>query len=284
MKNPESKAGPEPAEKIEQELLSQLPEIAKGIISDHPKNRNFKQNPDDSAEHEPKYHQFGIITHSQKIGEAYREEMPKLLRQWGVAEKIDAKLAEPIDGRTKAELLQISLPFHDLGKFTSPRRGQGKKEMRFHKDHEARSEKIIRNNDQVKDLLQQHGLTQTQIEYIARCAGLHYELGKMRQEAINSETGFSIAFAKSKKCKQACQKIAKECPEFEAEIGLYFLCDNLAKTDIQIDAKTNEEIEQQVPQAEQAIKEQGLNPRLIGTVKQMPINQALARTYLESIE
>ena len=46
-KNHEVRTEYEPVEKIEQELLASLPELARGIISDHPKNSNFKENPDD---------------------------------------------------------------------------------------------------------------------------------------------------------------------------------------------------------------------------------------------
>ena len=282
--NYESKAEHEPAKEIEQELLARLPELAQKIISDHPQDRDFKKNPDSLTDHEPAWHQFGIVTHSAKVCEAHQGEARELLEQWGVAEKVDAVLSEEIDGRTKAELFQISLPLHDLGKFASRVVRRGKSKKRVHTGHEAKSEQIIRENEQVQNLLQQHGLTEKQINYIATCVGLHYELGKMRGEAKKSKFGYSIAFAESKKCERSCKEIARENPEFQTEIGLYYSADSLAKTNIRIEAQTDEEIKAQTAKAQQLVDEQSPNPRLAAAVTQLPVNTAVAKKYLESIE
>ncbi len=269
---------------IDLRLLDELPRLAIGLIEERPENAHFKENPDDPVEHDAVWHQFGIITHTRKFAEFYRTEAQEYFQKWGVAESITAKLSTPIDGKTKEELLRISIPLHDLGKFARGFKEKNGKMEPDYKGHEAKSESIIRENPEVKGLLQTYGLTEAQIDYIARCAGLHYELGKMRDEAKKSALGFTIAFAQSEECRQACQEIASGFPEFQTEIGILFLCDNLAKTDVRIEAETDEEIENQSAQIERALQTRGLNPKLIGGVKQRPVNIAIAKEYLGQVK
>ncbi len=266
---------------IDLRLLDELPRLAVGLIEERPENAHFKENPDDPVEHDAVWHQFGIITHTRKFAEFYRTEAQEYFQKWGLSETVASKLSGQIDGKTKEELLRTSIPLHDLGKFARGFKDKDGKLEPDYKGHEAKSESIIRENPEIRGLLQQtYGLTDGQVDYIARCAGLHYELGKMRDAAKKSELGFTIAFAQSEGCRQACQEIASGFPEFQTEIGILFLCDNLAKTDVRIDAETDEEIESQSPQIEQALQSRGLNPKLIGGVKQRPVNIAIAKEYL----
>jgi len=274
----------ETPEKIYQKLLERLPEVAKTVIDDRSENDNFKQNPDDPKEHDVSWHQFGIVTHTEKFSQFFQTEAQEYFQKWNVDEKINQKLSESIDGKTKAELLHISIPLHDLGKFA---RGFMEKDGKIkpdYKGHEAKSEKLIRENEQIHDLLQEtYGLTEAQIDYIACCAGLHYELGKTRDEAKKTDMGYTIAFAKSEQCQKACNEIAQKFPEFKEEIGILFLCDNLAKTDVRIDAETDEEIEKQTQRIENIIQERNLNSKLVAAIKQRPVNIAIAKRYLENI-
>lgn len=273
-----------PIEKIPQKLLNELSGIAKIIIENRPENDNFKLNPDDPIEHDLNWHQFGIITHTKKSYEFYQTLVQEYLKQWGISNCINEKLSEQIDGKTKAQLLQISIVLHDLGKFA---RGFKEEEGRLkpgYKGHEAKSEKLIMENEQIRNSLQKtYGLTDSQIIYIARCTALHYELGKMRDEAKKSDLGYTIAFTESEKCRGICGEIASECSEFKEEIGILFLCDFLAKTDVTIYAKTDQEIEEQTLQIEKIIQERGLHPKLIAAIKQRPVNIANAKRYLENI-
>ncbi len=267
---------------IENRLLRQLPQIAHTLILDSPRNKNFQSNPDDPKEHEPKWHQFGIITHTAKLSEHYHQTVPKYLQEWGLNEMVVEKLSEEIDGKTKAELLGISMPLHDLGKFASPCREKSKSEsVRNHLGHEEKSAEIINKNSNVRKILIESGLTESQIDYIARCAQTHYELGKMRALADSLGFGFNMAFVKSSECRTACQKIAEKFPELKIEIGIYFLADSLAKTDLVISADSDDEIKAQSDRIKQKIKDLGLNPNLISAVLQSPVNINAAKTYLK---
>jgi hypothetical protein len=57
----------------------------------------------------------------------------------------------------------------------------------------------------------------------------------------------------------------------------------LAKTDIVIEAKTDQEIENNTQQIKQTMQDRGLDPKLIRAIKQAPINIAVAKKYFESI-
>jgi hypothetical protein len=48
-----------------------LVDIARQIIETRPENENFQINPDDPNEHVSNWHQFGIITHTKVVLDAY---------------------------------------------------------------------------------------------------------------------------------------------------------------------------------------------------------------------
>lgn len=267
-----------------QTLLALLPSIAKVVIPERIENDHFRQNPDDPNEHAAMWHQFGIITHTSFFLNAFQKEAQEFFKNWGTTRKINTKLNEQIDGKSKLELLQISIIFHDLGKFVRNFVVKdGKIEHNF-SGHEALSEKLIEENRFIYHLLnEQFKLTKGQIKYIARCAGLHFELGKSREAARKTKKGYSIAFADSEECQKSCDIIALQFPHFKEEIGILFLCDNLAKTDIRIEGETDEEIENQTQHIENILRERYLNPHLIFAIKQLPVSIAIARKYLESV-
>lgn len=271
-------------ENIYQKLFAILPDIAKNVIENRHENDNFRRNPDDPKEHVVNWHQFGIITHTLLFFKSFRNEAQEYFKNWNIDSKINQKLLEQIDGTPKAELLQISIIFHDLGKFVRNfKEKDGKLEHNFY-GHEAMSEKLIHTNQFIFRLLNETcELTQSQINYIGRCAGLHFELGKARDVARKAILGYSIAFANSEECQKSCMEIASQYPQFKEEIGVLFLCDSLAKTDVRIDAATDEEIENQTQQIERIIQERNLNAQLIGAIKQLPVSIMIARRYLESV-
>lgn len=269
-------------------LWEKLPTIAKDLIqksqdlSDE-RNKNFFENPDDFLEHEPNWHQWGVITHTKMFEKFYREKIPQYLEQWGVSDKAQQQISEQIDGISKDQLLNMAVPFHDLGKFTErrlKREEDGSISASF-KKHEAASGKIIRTPEFSGMLKQEYGLTDAQIEYIARCAELHYELGIVRDEAKKSDLGYTLAFAKSDAFRDRAKQLMAQHPDFQLEVGMLFLADSLAKTDIRIEGNTDEQIESQDASVQEALKERGLNPKLIKAVKQLPINRAVAETYLK---
>ncbi len=72
----------ESIEIIEDELFTQLPDIAKRIINtEDPRNKNFHENPDDPIEHAPDWHQFGIIGHTKQFSKVYKTKAQDLMKE-----------------------------------------------------------------------------------------------------------------------------------------------------------------------------------------------------------
>ncbi|MFC1810598.1 hypothetical protein ACFLZH_03800, partial [Patescibacteria group bacterium] len=273
---------------IEDELFTQLPDMAKKIINtDDPRNTNFYENPDDPVEHAPDWHQFGIISHTKKFSEAYKTEAQDLMQEWGVKDMADKVLSEDIDGRSKDELFRIAAILHDLGKFDRLFKVKDGKETNLptHTGHEAKAADYILNDEYVHNLLaHDYGLTEDQIKYVAECTRLHYELGKIRKVAKKTEEGYTLAFSKTDKCKDACKEIADQFPNFKVEVGILFMCDSMAKTDIVVKGETDEEIEAQSDDIKQILDQRGLNPKLIRAVLQRPVNNAMAKAYFKVLK
>lgn len=266
------------------ELLRLLPIIARDVMEKIPENSNFSKNPDDPKEHAERWHQFGIISHTQAFIQAYKDEVHHYFKKWNLELKINAKLHEKIDNITKRELLGISGVLHDIGKFARTFKMYDSKLEPTYFQHEIKSEILIKQNKVIYNLLKEtHNLTENQVDFIARCAGLHFELGKTRNAIKESSLGFTIAFANSQECEKVFKEIATEYPLFKIEIGVLFLCDSLAKTDVRIDAKTDEEIEQKSEKINLIIEKRNLNPKLKVAIQQLPVNIELVRKYLESV-
>jgi len=263
-------------DRVVKEIEERLPEIARGIIQTNARlpeeqKQRFLQDPDAIEEHEPCWHQWGIITHSRKFREVYDNKTARQLKEWGIEEQLE----QEIDGQLKAELIRIAMPLHDLGKFK-----KGASETAF-TGHDKISEEIILSKE-FREVLKKYGLTQAQTEYIARCAGNHYELGCVRAWARKTK-GYTIQYTQSQEFAETIQAQLQKYRGFEAEIGVLFLTDSLAKTDVTIKAETDEEINKNTPEAEQEIIERGLNPELIHAVRQTPVNIAVAREYLRAV-
>lgn len=266
-------------------LLERLPDIASRIIEEIPVNKNFLKNPDDPQEHVVNWHQFGIITHTRVVLEAYIKDTPKFYDQWKVRDKINNKLCVKIDGKTKHDLIKIGIILHDIGKFARNFKNEnGKIEHNFY-GHESISETFIISEDSfIHDLLKNTLLlTIPQIAYIGRIAGLHFELGKSRDASRRSIHGYSISFSKSKECEKICLAIASQFIDFKEEIGILFLCDSLGKTDIRINAESDERIEQQRAFIYQVLAKRELNPILMAAIMQLPVNIAISKRYLHII-
>lgn len=73
------------------------------------RNLSFAENPDFPEEHEPRWHQWGILTHTKKFAEYYRTEAQANLKSMGIDEKVAALLAERIGDWSKEDLLKISM-------------------------------------------------------------------------------------------------------------------------------------------------------------------------------
>lgn len=183
-----------------------------------PANQAFAEHPDDPLQHETHWHEFGIITHSQKFLEALKTTVPQYLAEWGLKDKADDVLNEKIGNLTKWQLLQITALLHDIGKFTA-RTPHG------FRDHEIHSGKLLRND--LYRFLEQQGLTAIQIEYIATCAEAHFELGKVRRKTRGR---YTLQFTQSDEFKKMARAIIVEHSPVALEIGLIFIADSNGKT------------------------------------------------------
>lgn len=210
-------------DEIIESITRELPRLASDLIRkyqdmSYPANQAFAANPDDPAQHETHWHDFGIITHSKKFLEALQTVVPKYLAEWGLKDRADKVLDEKIDGLAKWQLLQITAMVHDIGKFTA-RTPHG------FRDHEMHSGKLLRND--LYDFLVRQGLTPRQIEYVATCAERHFELGKVRRKFRRR---YTRELVESDDFKATVRDIVASYPEVALEIGLIFIADSLGKT------------------------------------------------------
>lgn len=282
MTNPENEAITERSverdisESIDQ-LRGSLPTIAELVI-DGEKNPSLKANPDDYLEHSPKWHQHGIVTHSLEFAKAMKTTIPDYINEWGLEEPVNEVLSEQIDGVEKRQLLEVASLLHDVGKFTARKEGHDHDEVSYSfTDHEEHSGQIIRT--QLHDTLKELKLTDRQIEYVARCAELHFELGKVRRSS-KENGGFTMAFVDTPAFQEAAQEIIDNNSNFALEIGLMFIADGLSKSEVKADGLDDEEIASQHSKLESELADKGLNPKLINQALQMPVNFKVARTYL----
>jgi hypothetical protein len=209
-------------------LNSQLPEIASGVIRRHldmadPATLEFLERPDGRDQHQTRWHQWGIITHTRVFLRHFDSDIPRYLREWGLWDRVDEVLSGRIDGVQRWDLLRIGILLHDIGKFGARFRGRA----RFHfTDHENLSGQIIREELH----LEQYGLTGDQAEYVALVAQDHFVLGLMRRSARDSG-GYDTRFARSHAFHQLALDIKRKHPDDYVEIGVLFLGDSLAKAD-----------------------------------------------------
>ncbi len=277
------------SEEIIDSIETNFQKIAKDIISDNldlsnKQNRSFFDNPDDPNEHKPKWHQWGIITHTEKVEEFYQKEVPQYLELWGIKEKVISHMAERIDDKTKDELFKIAIMLHDLGKFIT-RKAKKANDITAgftFNEHEKASGEIIRNTKLNPKLKETYGLSDVQIEYIAHCAELHYTLGKIREQEKESSNGYTMDFAHSAFFHQKAKEMINEYKEYALEVGLFFLADSLGKAEIHINISNDKDSESQDNAIKQTLLDRGLNLKLFKSVKEIPISVAVAENYLKT--
>jgi hypothetical protein len=245
------------------DLLNRLPTLAKYLAGEN------WHDIDDPAEHEPSWHQWGVLGHTRQVWSAMVNEAPIFCLAWGLPSVQELK-TEHVQDKNKWKLLLAACILHDLGKWA----GRMVKESGGYsfKGHETISEQLIRHDPQIRQALRQAQLSFRQIDYVASIAGLHYELGKLRQ--LGYEQGhFDLSFLQSALFRTECQAIARRHPAYVREIGLIFLSDSLAKVEFRAGLESLSEIERK-------IKVQGLSPKLIRAAQQLPLNIALCREYM----
>ncbi|MEI6774255.1 MAG: hypothetical protein WCL18_05725 [bacterium] len=256
-----------------------LPIIANSIIPDNAENKSFREHPDDPKEHQPMWHEFGIITHSKKMLQQFfnRNNWLKPIKK-----QIDSVLQETIDGKTKEELMAISIIFHNIGKYLRTIYIKNGEREIAHPDHEQLGKNICMTNPHVQKLIQdRYHLTEKQYNYMTNCIGLHFELAKLRVNSQTIQQGYNLQYTHSDKFMRICENIRNKNPEYKTEIGVLFLCDSLAKTDITVYEKSDEKLLEKKKTMIQLLEEKKMPAELINPVMQKPINIAVAKKYLE---
>jgi len=231
---------------------------------------------DSPEQHQPNWHQWGIITHTRNFMKMYDNEIKQYLKAWNRLEAIEEHLSEQIDGISKSKLIYLGILLHDIGKFQKnySKKLNWRVIYTFNK-HEVYSQEIIQN-DLYPLLHDYYGLTDKQIEYIAMCARYHFELGFIREIGKKSKHGYSATFVKSQEFKDAVLNSLPSFEEYKIEVGVLFLADSYAKTDVDFKDRTDNEILED-------LKCQSLNPKLIDAVKQKSVNLEVVKSYFDEI-
>lgn len=232
----------------------QLPEMARGVIRSHldldnAANQSFLERPDARDQHQTRWHQWGIITHTRMFLEHFRKDIPRYLERWGLWACVNEVLGQPIDGVGRWQLLEVTILLHDIGKFGARTRGR----ERFHfTRHEELSGAIIRRELD----LERFGLSPAQVTYVARTAEDHFVLGLLRKVA-REQGEYDVAFTSTPSFYRLCLQIKSDHPDDFVEIGVLFLGDSLSKANPQTGPES--------------------------AVDQYDINIAVARRYLEVV-
>jgi hypothetical protein len=244
-------------------LLAQLPTLASYLVDES------WQDIDDLLEHEPNWHQWGVLEHTRRAEMAMLTEVPIYCLAWDVPFIQELK-TEFIQSKSKWELLLITCIVHDLGKWAG-RTMKASGSYSF-KGHEAISEQLIRHHPHVRQILLDAPLRPKHLDYCASVAGLHHELSKLRQFGYQQDH-FDRAFLKSDLFQVKCETIVQQSQHYAREIGLIFLADSLAKVEFRPGLEAPADIEAK-------ILEQGFSQRLIQAVHQLPINIAMCQQYM----
>ncbi|WP_069166190.1 HD domain-containing protein [Nocardia altamirensis] len=268
---------------IGRRLNAALPDMAARWIVDNadmslPESQSFAKAPDNPEEHSPQWHQYGIITHSVEFANDLSTVVPEHLERWGLRDSVRAALSVEIDAVAKEQLLQIVALAHDVGKFFTRKPVRGEMGQTFSFPHHEKYSGIVIRGD-MRHSLTQWGLTDAQIEYVAACAELHFELGKVRRVAKKT-LGYNLAFTESAEFTVAVQEIMAAHPDYALEVGLQFIADSSSKTTVAATGDTDAAIAAQRPVLEAEIAGKGLSPSLINQALQQPVNLTVARGYL----
>jgi hypothetical protein len=268
------------------EINKNLEEIAKHVLAQEIEkesnalfrayNYQFFREIDTPQQHQPRWHQWGIVTHTRKFIEMYDNEVKIHLEEWNREEVINQKLAETIDAVPKSKLLYIGILLHDIGKFQKNYTQRPNLTVfGGFKHHERYSQHII--NNELYPLLHEHyGLSKKQIEYIGRCARYHFELGFVREWAKQSEQGYTLEFVHSKAFKKLILNRISDFQGYIVEVGILFLADSYAKTDIEYKNRSEEEILDE-------LDTKGLERRLLASIQQKPINIEIVKEYFSIV-
>lgn len=253
-----------------------LPELITEIAIKN-KVPEYCQNPDFFDPRLKKWHQYGLLTHTKKVRQAYHHKLRSLLMQWGVCEKVDIKLSEVIGDLKKKDLFDASIMLHDLGKILCLGQEQRNRE------HEKVSANLL-YKEPLKKQLDLYGFNAFHLGYLERCIATHDAVSKELRDELKDAGNLNLKTVCSERVKQSCRHLAKRYSSIDMsiEMGLFFVCDSLGKLDSNLsDSFPGDFSEDYVSKH---LKERGLPEDLRFGIMQFPANLKLAETYLKSIE
>jgi hypothetical protein len=254
----------------------------------------LSRNPDAVTSHEPWWHEYGIVTHTEKVIEVALRKWPLLSDpKDDLAWAMHELSAKKIDGLSQLELLIISLPLHDIGKFQPVIKTwkEGDIERIYHTGHEKRGGDIIAAARQpnsplelaeLSGIFRSFAITTNQLDYIEQCVRLHYEFGKVRDGAKKTG-GYSINYTESAKFKQTCEAVAAEHKgvnrhsDMSIEKGVLFLLDSAGKTNFEVQNRGS------LGEWENHVNNRQLDPKLINAFKQYNVNIEVGLRYLHML-
>jgi hypothetical protein len=292
-------------------LLQALPELGKSIARAHyyqtidskydgpqyddakNKIRDLAYNPDAVASHEPWWHEYGIVTHTNKVVDVALNKWPELPDPRGdLAWAMRELSTRKIDGLSQLELLIISIPLHDIGKFQPVIKTWGERgvERIYHTGHEQRGGDIIaaaRKTDlplelaALRTIFNSFAITPKQLDYIEQCVRLHFEFGKVREAAAKDAGGYSVEYTRSPQFRQTCNAVAAEhkaenrSSDMSIEKGVLFLLDSAGKTNFEVQNRGSP------GEWENHVNNRQLDPKLLNAYRQYRVNVEVGLRYLQ---
>lgn len=272
-------------------LQEQLPLWGATLVKEYldqslPYNSAFLTHLDDPQHHKPQWHQWGVITHTNMVLEAYLHESPTLLSSWGHEDSVSSWMTEKIipQGYTKHELMCIAILLHDIGKFT--KRSLSKRQSHTYSDlpdftfwlHEIDSERII-HSPLVRLTLKKLGLSSEEVFYVGRCAALHYELSKIREHRQHRGMPYNMEFINSTEYEKECLLLLRSHYDYARELGIIYLADTLGKTSFRIADNTPSTLEF----VEEEIQRLHIDGRHMSAVRDLPNNVHATKRYFEVV-
>jgi hypothetical protein len=221
------------------------------------------------------WHQFGLLSHTKKVRESFLKKLPNLLKEWGILKKVTEVLNEKIKGITKKDLFEISIILHDLGKIPVYNNN------RDNREHEILSKELV-NNSFINLELKNLGLLNDHIALISRYVETHDVLSKDLRIPLRDQKKLRFEFFDSDEVKNLCKLISEKYLDIKVEIGIFFLCDTLGKTEMVSYAESlnSEKYELLITKF---LKEKNASLKLKSGILQAPQSLKLSEIYLKTI-
>jgi len=262
-------------EEMTDRLEDQLPEII-SLIGKSYGIKEYIENPDFLEDRLRPWHQFGIFTHSKNVRRLLSQGSIEYFERWGIYSEVRNVLGEEIDGVNKGTLLECSGLLHDLGKIIC----YG--DTRTNREHEKASIALL-YQDLLNGRLKSLGLSKNHVDSIANYIKINDGLGKGLRDKIKHEGKLTLDHLSGEEIMGDCRNLAGNYPDVKTEVGIFFLADSLGKTDIRINAETDQEIEWQKEDVKRILEERGLPHQLEGAIMQLPVTIKLAEVYLKNL-